>query len=134
MSEYPSESHYPGYDTTEYFDSYCKFFLYKSTKQKPPPHIRIFNKPGWSYGFLTDAEYIVDFENNIEFMLSAVIYVNRDGILNDDKYEYRETGYPFFKEVGEIIYSMIKTGKGNTNHCLRDLKWSISRVSFEVFF
>ena len=29
---------------------------------------------------------------------------NRDGILNDDKYEYDETGYPFFKEVGEIIY------------------------------
>jgi hypothetical protein len=24
--------------------------------------------------------------------------------LNDDKYEYDETGYPFFKEVGEIIY------------------------------
>jgi len=37
-------------------------------------------------------------------MLSGVIYVNRDGVLNDDKYEYEETGYPFFKEVGEIIY------------------------------
>lgn len=37
-------------------------------------------------------------------MLSGVIYVNRDGILNDDKYEYEETGYPFFKEVGRIIY------------------------------
>ena len=37
-------------------------------------------------------------------MLSAVIYVNRDGILNDDKYEYEETGYPFFKEIGYIIY------------------------------
>lgn len=30
--------------------------------------------------------------------------MNRDGILNDDKYEYDEVGYPFFKEVGEIIY------------------------------
>ncbi|MES1160033.1 MAG: hypothetical protein ABUM51_04695, partial [Bacteroidota bacterium] len=42
--------------------------------------------------------------NKVEFMLSGVIYVNRDGILNDDKYEYEETGYPFFKEVGDIIY------------------------------
>jgi len=44
-------------------------------------------------------------------MLSAVIYVNRDGILNDDKYEYKEIGYPFFKEVGEIIYEYDKRRK-----------------------
>lgn len=103
LSAYPSESEHPAYDTSEYFDSYCKFFLYKSGKQTPPSHIRIFNKPGWSYGYLTDASYIVDFNSNTECMLSAVIYVNRDGILNDDKYEYNEIGYPFFKEIGEIL-------------------------------
>ena len=111
MSQYPSESSYPNYDTTEFFDSYTKFFLYKSGKQKPASYIRIFNKAGWSYGFLTDAAYIVDFKNNIEFMLSAVIYVNRDGVLNDDKYEYTETGYPFFKEIGEVIYEYDKRRK-----------------------
>jgi len=37
-------------------------------------------------------------------MLSATIYVNSDGILNDDKYDYEETGYPFFKEIGNILY------------------------------
>lgn len=104
MSEYPSESSHPRYDTTEYFNSYAKFFMFKSGKSPIPPYIRIFNKPGWSYGFLTDVAYIVDFKNKIEFMLSGVIYVNSDGILNDDKYEYEETGYPFFKETGDIIY------------------------------
>lgn len=103
MSQYPSESLHPKYDTTEFFNSYCKFFLYKSGKQKPPENIRIFNKPGWSYGYLTDAAYIADFDTKTELMLSAVIYTNRDGILNDDKYEYDEIGYPFFKEVGEIL-------------------------------
>jgi hypothetical protein len=104
MSELPSESNHPKYDTSEFFDSYTKFFFFKAGKTKPPPSIRSFNKPGWSYGFLTDAAYIVDFKSNIEFMISAVIYVNKDGILNDDKYEYEETGYPFFKELGNIIY------------------------------
>jgi len=104
MSEYPSESKYPKYDTTEYFDSYTKFFFFKADRGKVPPYIRSFNKPGWSYGFLTDVAYIVDFKNNIAFALGGTIYVNRDGILNDDKYEYDEVGYPFFKEVGEIIY------------------------------
>jgi hypothetical protein len=85
--------------------------LFKSGKQKIPSHIRIFNKPGWSYGYLTDAAYIVDFNSKTEFMISAVIYVNRDGILNDDKYEYTEIGYPFFKEIGEIIYQYDKNRK-----------------------
>lgn len=111
MSELPSESKHPKYDSTEFFDSYCKFFLYKSTRQKPPSNIRIFNKPGWSYGFLTDAAYIIDFDTNTEFMLSAVIYVNRNAILNDNRYEYNEIGYPFFREIGEIIYTYDKNRK-----------------------
>lgn len=104
MSEMPGESRFPNYDTTEYFDSYTKFFFFRAGKQKIPGYIRSFNKTGWSYGFLTDVCYIVDFKNKLEFMLSGNIYTNSDGILNDDKYEYEETGYPFFKEIGNIIY------------------------------
>jgi hypothetical protein len=104
MSEYPYESRHPAYDTSEYFTSYTKFFFFKAGRTAPPPYIRVFNKAGWSYGFLTDAAYIVDFRNKVEFMLTGMIYVNSDGILNDDKYEYEQVGYPFFKEVGNIIY------------------------------
>jgi hypothetical protein len=104
MSEYPSESRHPRYDTTAYFNSYTKFFLFKAGKSSIPPYIRVFNKTGWSYGYLTDCAYIVDFKNKVEFMLTGTIYTNSDGILNDDKYEYESIGYPFFKETGEIIY------------------------------
>jgi hypothetical protein len=105
LSEMPYESRYPQYDTTEYFESYTKFFMFKAGKSHIPDYIRVFNKPGWSYGFLTDAAYIADFKNNIEFMISACIYTNSDGVLNDDKYEYDAVGYPFFKETGNIIYN-----------------------------
>ncbi|HLA51926.1 MAG TPA: hypothetical protein VK618_01400, partial [Flavitalea sp.] len=105
MAKLPSQSHYPRYDTAEFFDSYTKFFLFKAGRSKIPEYIQDFNKTGWSYGFLTDVAYIRDTLNKVEFMLSGTIYTNRDGILNDDKYEYEETGYPFFKKTGEIIYS-----------------------------
>ena len=105
MSELPSESAYPSYDSSEYFDSYTKFFFFKANKGKIPPYIRSFNKTGWSYGFLTDVCYIADFKNNVEFMLSGTIYTNKDGVLNDDRYEYEQTGYPWFKEMGTIIYN-----------------------------
>src|SRR5579871_1738743 len=104
MCELPRESDHPRYDTTEYFDSYTKFFLFKAGHRPIPPYIRIFNKPGWSYGFLTDIAYIVDFRHKVEFMLTGTIYTNSDGVLNDDKYDYEEVGYPFFREVGEIVY------------------------------
>jgi hypothetical protein len=70
-----------------------------------PDHVRVFNKVGWAYGCLTDVSYVVDFRNNIEFMLTATIYVNADGILNDDKYEYETVGWPFMNKLGQTIYS-----------------------------
>jgi hypothetical protein len=46
----------------------------------------------------------VDFERNIEFMLSAVIYCNSDEVLNDDQYDYDNLGFPFMKALGQVIY------------------------------
>jgi hypothetical protein len=69
-----------------------------------PDHIRDFNKVGWAYGFLTDVSYIVDFKNHIEFMLTATVYTNEDGILNDNKYEYETMALPFLYRVGQDIY------------------------------
>ena len=122
MSEYPRESVSPHYDTAEYFDSYTKFFLFKAGRSPIPSYIRVFNKPGWAYGFLTDIAYIVDFKHNVEFMLTGTIYVNSDGVLNDDKYDFDEIGYPFFKEVGEIIYGYELGRKRAYQPDLKDFK------------
>jgi hypothetical protein len=69
-----------------------------------PSYVRVFNKVGWAYGFLVDASYVADFKNRIEYMLTATVYVNSDGILNDDKYDYDDTGWPFMNELGQTIY------------------------------
>jgi hypothetical protein len=103
LSQYPSETDYPKYDTTIYFDSYVKFF-FKAGSRKIPDHIRVFNKTGWAYGCMTDVSYIVDFKNKIEFMLTATIYVNSDGVMNDDKYDYDTVGLPALYELGQFFY------------------------------
>ena len=103
LSQYPSESAHPKYDTAKFYDSYVKFFFRDATRRMPNG-VRVFNKVGWAYGCLTDVSYVVDFVNGVEFMLTATIYVNRDGILNDDKYEYEETGWPFLYQLGQTIY------------------------------
>ncbi len=104
MSMTPGESRFPFYDPVKYQDSYVKFLFYGAGKQKADPGIRIFNKVGDAYGFLIDVAYVVDFKNKISFMLSAVIHCNSDGIFNDDKYDYDTIGFPFMKNLGQVIY------------------------------
>ena len=108
MSIKPKENRYPVYDTSIYHDAYVKFLLLGTGKEPLPDNIRIFNKMGDAYGFLTDAAYIVDFENKVEFMLSATILCNSDGIFNDDKYDYDSVGFPFMKNLGQLIYNFEK--------------------------
>jgi hypothetical protein len=104
MSGYPSESKELNYDTTQYYDTYVKLLLYGSEKVAPNPSIRIFSKEGDAYGFLNDVAYIVDFDKKIEFMLSATIFCDTDGVINDDKAEYDSIGYPFMKLLGQAVY------------------------------
>ncbi|MEO7984399.1 MAG: hypothetical protein ABI688_09990, partial [Bacteroidota bacterium] len=109
MSMRPGESRSPTYDPAEYWDNYVKMIFYGSEKTAPEPGIRIFSKTGTAYGFLIESCYFADFTNHIEFMLSAVIYCNSDGIFNDDKYDYDSIGYPFFKNLGRVIYEYERT-------------------------
>ena len=107
MSMYPTQSGITAYqDEDKYPQGYVKFLMYGGDAKQIPSHIRIFNKVGDAYGFLTDAAYIVDFKNNIEFLLSATIYTNENQTFNDDNYEYDEIALPFLKNLGQAIYEI----------------------------
>jgi len=95
-----------GYDALEYNDGYCKFFLYGDSKEGIPDHIKIYNKVGFAYGTLTDCAYIVDTKNKVDFLLSATILVNKNGIFNDNVYEYDKVGIPFLATLGTEIHEL----------------------------
>jgi len=104
MATLPSESGRPYYGDKP--DGYVKFFLYGGQAPEIPEHIRIFNKVGDAYGFLTDVAYVIDFENNVEFMLAANVLVNENEIFNDGVYEYEELGFPFLAKLGQKIHEL----------------------------
>ena len=104
MGLYPREM---GYTSEEYYDSYCKFFIYGDSKDSIPEHMRILNKVGYAYGYLTDCAYIRDEKNDLEYILTATIHVNSDGIFNDDVYEYDTIGIPFLAELGRQIHTYL---------------------------
>lgn len=103
LSMYPTESKEPKY--TDEHATFCKFLYYGSEKNATlNPSIRIFNKVGDAYGFLLDNAYVVDFDKNVEFIVTAVLLCNEDEIFNDEKYDYDSIGFPFYKNLGEVIY------------------------------
>ena len=113
MSASPAKSTYPSYDTSYYYDNITKFLLAGASKTALPSNIKIFNKAGDAYGFVLDNAYIIDTMNKVEFLVSAVIYCNEDGILNDNKYDYETIGFPFMKNLGQLLYNYeLKRKKG----------------------
>ena len=55
---------------------------------------------------LVQVDAIVDFKNNVEFILSVTLYTNENQTFNDDDYEYAEIGQPFLTDLGQAIYEI----------------------------
>lgn len=111
LGSYPRESDHPAYPPKIYYDSYKKYLVYGAGVAKiSQDSIRIFNIVGRAYGFLIDCAYIIDVKNNVEFLLTCAIYVNKGGRIGSGKYQYDQLGLPFMKDLGRCIYNYERGG------------------------
>ena len=100
----PHESGFQPYAPPRYFDAYKKYLYYgRRPELSRQSALHIYNIVGMSHGYLADVAYFADSLHQSEFMLSAVLYVNKDGILNDGIYEYDSVGLPFLAQLGQLI-------------------------------
>lgn len=104
LGQLPPQSSSPRYDSLAYPGTYAKYLLGGGGLACLPPGVRVYNKIGQAYGFLIDNAYVVDATRGVEFLLAAVLYVNADGVLNDDNYDYDTVGLPFLRELGRRVY------------------------------
>ena len=102
--------------------------MFGDTKSAIPDHIRIFNKVGWAYGYLTDAAYIVDFKNKVEFILAATINTNTDGIFNDGNMNTKPSAYPTSSRLGRVIYNHELQRKRNHTPDLKGIQTQLPRM------
>jgi hypothetical protein len=103
LSTLPRECSDPRYPESAYADNHAKFLGVGGAPQRLPGGLTIANKNAESYGFIGDCALIEERAAGIAFALAAVVYVNRDGVLNDARYEYAEIGLPFLRELGEAV-------------------------------
>ena len=69
----------------------------------PTERVRYVSKAGRAFGFHLDNAYIEDTASGRGFAVTAVLYVNADGVLDDDRYEYDTVSFPFFVRLGEAL-------------------------------
>jgi len=101
----PHQSGFKPFRADSYFDTYKKYLYYgRNTQVAIQPGLHIHNIVGMSHGYLSDVAYFADSTRQVEFLLSCVLYVNKDGIINDGIYEYTSVGLPFLSNLGKLIY------------------------------
>ena len=88
-----------------YYETYNKFFIHGMDSIAINKNIRVYNKLGEAYGTSTDTAYIKNYTEDIEFFLSATIYVNDNKVINDNIYEYDEIAIPFLAKLSQSIYT-----------------------------
>lgn len=99
----PSESGLAGYDRNIVADYPLSPFLRGIERVRARGQFQIFQKVGQAYGFLIHNAYIVDKASGKSFFLTAAIYANSDGVLNDDLYNYDTVAFPALADVGEAF-------------------------------
>ena len=104
MRVMPSESGIEAYrDGDRFPDGFANYFIMGRDPDRLPEGVTITNKVGRAYGFLTETAHVVDSVYDVEFLLSATVHVNANGVYNDDDYEYDELGFPFLAELGKLM-------------------------------
>ena len=103
LGAYPRECPSPQYDEKKHPDEYCKFLLPGLRRVVPADSLRVYAKIGLAYGFAIENSYVENVATGRGFFVAAVIYVNADGCIGDDRYEYESVADPFFASLGEAL-------------------------------
>ena len=89
----------------KFFETYNKFFIHGDEQSVSNEQIRVYNKIGQAYGTSTDNGLIKNYQDNVEFILTATIYTNKNKVINDNLYEYDDLAVPFLAKLSRAIYN-----------------------------
>ncbi|MBW2523741.1 MAG: serine hydrolase, partial [Deltaproteobacteria bacterium] len=65
--------------------------------------VRYVGKSGRAYGFHLENAYLEDKRSERGVLVTASVYANPNGVLNDDDYDYEETSKPLLAAIGKAV-------------------------------
>jgi hypothetical protein len=61
------------------------------------------NKAGRAWGFHLESAYVHHLVTGRAFFVAVTLYVDRDGLMNDNRADYDRVSFPFFVNLGELL-------------------------------
>ncbi|HWS27482.1 MAG TPA: serine hydrolase [Xanthomonadales bacterium] len=95
----------PVYVPDQFANDHAKWLIPLDGDGHLPAGLSIASKNAQSYGYIGDSAFIVDQSRDLAFGLSAMVFVDRDGVLNDGDYAYADIGRPFLRELGAAVWA-----------------------------
>ena len=87
-------------------------FLYYGGQLAPDSELVVRNKVGDAYGFYLDSAWFCDLRSGSEFVLTAVIYANSDGVLGDNSYDDQSVAMPYLAWLGQRAVAHFRSKAG----------------------
>jgi hypothetical protein len=103
MTTDPKASQNPVFTDPDATEERFKPMLPGMLKVLPRTRIRYVNKAGKAFGFHVENAYIEDTASGRAYFVAATVYANRDGVLDDDRYDYADVTEPFYAHLGELL-------------------------------
>lgn len=103
MTRDPLDSTNPHYPAERFPRGRYKLAQAGLERVLPAAELRYVNKPGRAYGFHVENAWIEHVPTGRAFVVTAVVYADGDGVVNDDRYRYDELSRPFFRDLGELL-------------------------------
>jgi len=106
LTDFPSESESPRFDPEAHPDDWPHFFLPGVERIAPRDELRIANKVGLAYGFVSETAYVEHTPTGRCFLLAAAVYTNDNAVLNDGVYEY-DLALRVMEDLGEAFAARV---------------------------
>ncbi len=100
MTDDPSESRSPRFDPVAHSDDWPHFFRRGIERVVARPDLRVGNKIGLAYGFVSETAYVEHVASGRAFLLAACVYTNDNATLNDSVYEY-DLAFRVMEDIAE---------------------------------
>lgn len=97
-----------GYAEVRYPDSYARHFHAGPGPLRQASELLVASKNARSYGWIGESAWVEDQRSGRAYALSAVLHVDRDGVLNDGVYAYDEIGIPALRELAAAVLQGVR--------------------------
>jgi hypothetical protein len=107
MGTAPEDSPNPRYAGARFAERPFRPLLTGLTRRVPRAELDYVNKAGRAYGFMVENAYLRYRPTDRALFVTVALYVDDDGVVGDDRYNYDDEGTPLLEDLGEALARLL---------------------------